>query len=113
MQLTFKNISVLAMLAFAFIFSSCEKEPIQPASAPFQLAALEGDEEEPDCDFDALIPAVVSDGEMLPFDDWETVFATAHCLEVLVEDHIEAFAESLGEVSEEEYNILAEEMAFD
>lgn len=50
---------------------------------------------------------------MLYFDDWEIVFVIVYCLEVLVEDYIEVFVESLGEVLEEEYNVLVEEMVFD
>lgn len=102
-----KSITLVVLSILAF---SCEKEQLQP-NISNDTSKVEFRNEE--CDCDVLLSSIESDGQVLYFNAWEDVFATADCLDKLVEDHTVAFEESLGDVSEEEYNQIADDTGFD
>ena len=104
-------IRLLFLAGFCAAFYSCQKD--QSATKPITSASPNLAFRSDDCDCDAVLDAIVFDGEMFHFDDYSSLQATEHCLAQLVDEHLAAFTAEYGHLADDAYNEVAEELQFD
>lgn len=104
-----KGFSLLLFGALALF--SCEKEQVQPTATNNTPTTVELRNE--DCDCDALLASIESDGEMLYFPDGEVLLQAEKCLNERVDAYVDAFVSEHGEMEDEAFNDLADELGFE
>ncbi len=106
----------LMSLAVLCVMAACNKEEnLQPGSELPPDSITQISESEPAADRSTCDPldGVVLDGDMLSFESNEHVEQVLECLEQAYENHQDAFEAQYGDLSDDEMELIEEEIGFD